>query len=41
VIAVGVETELQYGLLRDLNIDAVQGFFIEPPKPIAFYLKGR
>ena len=41
VIAVGVETELQYELLRDLNIDAVQGFFIEPPKPIAFYLKGR
>lgn len=41
VIAEGVETELHYGLLRDLNIDGVQGFFIEPPKPIAFYLKGR
>ncbi|NTW07623.1 MAG: EAL domain-containing protein, partial [Syntrophaceae bacterium] len=39
VIAVGVETELQYELLRDINIDGVQGFFIDTPKPISSYLK--
>ena len=39
VIAVGVETELQYKLLRDINIDGVQGFFIDTPKPISSYVK--
>jgi len=41
VIAVGIETELQYKLLRDINIDGVQGFFIDTPKPISHYLKER
>lgn len=40
VIAEGVETEPQYEILRGLHIDGVQGFLIESPKPIAFYLKG-
>ncbi len=39
VIAEGVETEAQYLALKDLHIDAVQGFLIEPPRPISFYLK--
>ncbi len=41
VIAVGVETEMQYKLLRDINIDGVQGFFIDTPKPISSYVKKR
>ncbi len=41
VIAEGVETELQYELLGEMNIDGAQGFFIETPKPIASYLKER
>ncbi len=35
VIAEGVETEMQFNLLKQLNIDAVQGFFVERPKPFA------
>ena len=41
VIAVGIETELQYKLLREINIDGVQGFFIDTPKPISHYLEER
>lgn len=41
VIAEGVETEPQFEILKGLHIDGVQGFLIESPKPVAFYLKGR
>ncbi|GAB4342849.1 MAG: LapD/MoxY N-terminal periplasmic domain-containing protein [Desulfobulbaceae bacterium] len=34
VIAEGVETEEQFGLLRDLNVDAVQGYLIGRPEPL-------
>lgn len=33
VIAEGVETELQWQQLKELNIDAIQGYIIEKPKP--------
>jgi len=39
VIAEGVETELQMGILRDLRVDAVQGYFIEKPQAIEAYLQ--
>jgi diguanylate cyclase (GGDEF)-like protein len=34
VIAEGVETEKQWQLLRELNIDAIQGYIIDSSKPI-------
>ncbi len=34
VIAEGVENEKQYQLLRELNLDAVQGYFIGRPEPV-------
>jgi len=34
VIAEGVETEEQFGLLKELNLDAVQGYLIGRPEPI-------
>jgi EAL domain-containing protein (putative c-di-GMP-specific phosphodiesterase class I) len=34
VIAEGVETENQIRLLRELNIDAIQGYIIDQSKPI-------
>jgi diguanylate cyclase (GGDEF)-like protein len=34
VIAEGVEGEEQYNLLKELNVDAIQGYFIDKPKPI-------
>lgn len=39
VIAEGVETETQYRLLKEFNLDAVKGYMIEKPKPIASFLK--
>lgn len=39
VIAEGVETEQQYQILKGLNIDAVQGYFIERPKPLKSLIK--
>jgi len=39
VIAEGVETELQMNILRDLHVDAVQGYFIEKPQAIEEYLQ--
>ncbi|HER63056.1 MAG TPA: EAL domain-containing protein, partial [Desulfobacteraceae bacterium] len=33
VVAEGVETEEQYNLLRELNLDAVQGYLIGRPQP--------
>ncbi len=34
VVAEGVETEEQFKLLRELNLDAVQGFLIGRPEPL-------
>jgi diguanylate cyclase (GGDEF)-like protein len=34
VIAEGVETEQQWQILRELNLDAIQGYIIDKPKPI-------
>jgi EAL domain-containing protein (putative c-di-GMP-specific phosphodiesterase class I) len=34
VIAEGVETEKQWQILRELNIDAIQGYIIDSSKPI-------
>lgn len=34
VIAEGVETETQWQALKELNIDAIQGYLIDKPKPI-------
>jgi diguanylate cyclase (GGDEF)-like protein len=34
VIAEGVETEQQWQLLKELNLDAIQGYFIDRPKPL-------
>ena len=34
VIAEGVETEHQWQMLSKLNIDAMQGYFIEKPRPV-------
>lgn len=41
VIAEGVETEDQLQLLKALNIDGMQGYAIDRPKPIDEYLAGR
>jgi len=35
VIAEGVETEPQWQMLKALNIDAIQGFAVDSPKPIS------
>jgi EAL domain-containing protein (putative c-di-GMP-specific phosphodiesterase class I) len=34
VIAEGVETEQQWELLKELNLDAIQGYIIARPKPL-------
>ena len=34
VIAEGVETEQQWQLLKELNLDAIQGYIIDRPKPL-------
>jgi diguanylate cyclase (GGDEF)-like protein len=34
VIAEGVETEQQWQVLRELNLDAIQGYIVDRPKPI-------
>ena len=34
VVAEGVETEEQYSLLQELNLDAVQGYLIGRPEPL-------
>jgi diguanylate cyclase (GGDEF)-like protein len=34
VIAEGVETEQQWQLLKEFNLDAIQGYIIERPKPL-------
>jgi len=39
VIAEGVETEQQFRILKELNLDAVQGYFLERPQPLEKYLK--
>jgi len=35
VIAEGVETEQQAKILKELNMDAIQGYYIDRPKPIS------
>jgi diguanylate cyclase (GGDEF)-like protein len=40
VIAEGVETEQQTQILRELNLDGVQGFFIGRPQPISTSAEG-
>jgi len=39
VIAEGVETEAQYRLLKEFNLDAVKGYMIERPRPLESFLK--
>jgi diguanylate cyclase (GGDEF)-like protein len=39
VIAEGVETEQQAKILKDLNLDAIQGYYIDRPKPISSLIK--
>jgi EAL domain-containing protein (putative c-di-GMP-specific phosphodiesterase class I) len=34
VIAEGVETEQQWELLKELNLDAIQGYVVDRPKPL-------
>ena len=34
VIAEGVETEQQWQILRELNLDGIQGYIVDKPKPI-------
>ena len=34
VIAAGVETEQQWQILKQLNLDAIQGYVVDRPKPI-------
>jgi diguanylate cyclase (GGDEF)-like protein len=34
VIAEGVETEQQWELLKELNLDAIQGYIVDRPKPL-------
>ncbi|OGQ94759.1 MAG: diguanylate cyclase [Deltaproteobacteria bacterium RIFOXYD12_FULL_57_12] len=34
VIAEGVENEQQWNMLKELNVDAMQGYFIDRPKPL-------
>lgn len=40
VMAEGVETEQQWGILKEMNIDAIQGYIVDRPKPIKGMLKG-
>ena len=35
VIAEGVETEQQWEVLKELNIDAIQGYIVDRPKPLS------
>ncbi len=35
VIAEGVENEEQFDLLKEIKLDAIQGYFIDKPKPIS------
>ncbi|RPH52048.1 MAG: EAL domain-containing protein [Desulfobacteraceae bacterium] len=39
VIAEGVETEQQWQILRELNLDAIQGYIVDKPKPIKGMMK--
>jgi len=39
VIAEGVETEQQFRILKELNLDAVQGYFLKRPQPMEKYFK--
>jgi len=39
VIAEGVETEQQCQILRELNLDAIQGYIVDKPKPINGMMK--
>ncbi len=39
VIAEGVETEQQLQVLRELNVDAVQGYIVDRPRPIREMLR--
>jgi len=34
VIAEGVETEQQWQILKELNLDGIQGYIIDKPKPL-------
>jgi len=40
VIAEGVETEQQWQLLKDLNIDAIQGYIVDKPKQLSIKKQG-
>jgi diguanylate cyclase (GGDEF)-like protein len=40
VIAEGVETEQQFQVLKDLNVDAVQGYIIDRPRPVGDMMQG-
>ena len=40
VIAEGVETELQWQLMKQLNIDAIQGYIVDMPKPLGDEIEG-
>jgi EAL domain-containing protein (putative c-di-GMP-specific phosphodiesterase class I) len=39
VIAEGVETEQQVQILKELNLDAIQGYIVDRPKPIKGMMK--
>lgn len=39
VIAEGVETQEQVGILKELNVDAIQGYVVDRPRPIMELLK--
>ena len=39
VIAEGVETEQQVQILTELNLDAIQGYIVDRPKPIKEMLR--
>jgi len=39
VIAEGVETEQQVQILKELNLDAIQGYVVDRPKPIKGMMK--
>ncbi len=40
VMAEGVETEQQWQILKKMNIDAIQGYIIDRPKPITEQFRG-
>ena len=40
VIAEGVETEQQWQLMKQLNLDAIQGYIIDMPKPLGDEIEG-